>query len=139
LNQNRQLQARVALEPEWQYDHDSVTGEVTTLLARAQQTLFAVNFMQVLLMHHGAAMPPPAARAFGVFQQAVARQLNHIAEQIETCGTVSGAHSGDLLLVPLAALDRLLARADPAHSFSRQFAGLVSAAHAVHERIRQLT
>lgn len=139
LNQNRQLQARVALEPEWQYDHDSVTGEVTTLLARAQQTLFAVNFMQVLLMHHGAAMPSPAARAFGVFQQAVARQLNHIAEQIETCGTVSGAHSGDLLLVPLAALDRLLARADPAHSFSRQFAGLVSAAHAVHERIRQLT
>jgi multidrug resistance protein MdtO len=142
LSQNRQLQARVALEPEWQYDHDSVTSEVTTLLAQAQQALFTVDGMQLLLVHEGAAMPHPAAQAFGAFQQMVIVRLDAIADQLAASATASGARprarSADGLLAALSTLDRLLAGADPGHGFSRRLTELVDAAHMVVERVTQL-
>ncbi|MNL16928.1 hypothetical protein D3C87_1379930 [compost metagenome] len=78
--QYREMQARVALEPGWEHAHDTVTAQVTTLLSQTQETLFAVNWLQVVLQHAVADSQHPFAEAFEAFLNCVADRLEWIAK-----------------------------------------------------------
>ncbi|MBK7365034.1 MAG: FUSC family protein [Nitrosomonas sp.] len=138
LNQNRELQARVALEPGWQNAHDSVTGDLTTWLAKAQEALFAVNFFQLLLLHAGPQMTPAVSEAIRSFWNSVAQQLENLAECIENASPVTENTAVDEPLTPASALDALVkALTEESHEAIPNWE-LLSAARTVHERIEQL-
>lgn len=79
LSRNRELQGRFALEPGWQYAHDSVTPDMTTWLAAAQQTLFAVNWLQVAAMHESSRLPTHISDALASFKNGTAAALERMA------------------------------------------------------------
>jgi multidrug resistance protein MdtO len=82
LMQNREMQARVALEPGWEHDHDSVTAQVTTWLAQAQETLFAVTRLQIILQHAVLDLQHPFVDAFEVFRERAAKRLEWVADRL---------------------------------------------------------
>lgn len=138
LSQNRELQARVALEPGWQNAHDSVTGDLTTWLAQAQEALFAVNFFQLLLLHTGLQLSPRAAEAIERFRDCAARQLEYLADRVENLPVAKGSETVDALRDPLSTLDGLAKAVTGDSSDVTRKLELLSAAHAVHERIVRL-
>jgi Predicted membrane protein len=136
LSQNRELQARVALEPGWQYAHDSVTGSLTTWLAQAQEALFAVNYLQLQLLQKQPHLSPEASAAFNSFQNGVIQKLEWMANHFEGNPAVSTASQHP---DPMAALADLQVNPTTNEAASKQLTELRAAAHAVYERITQLT
>lgn len=139
LNQNRELQARVALEPGWQNAHDSVTDDLTTWLAQAQEALFAVNLFQLLLLDTAPKLSPAATEAFERFRESVAVQLEHLAGQIEGRFSEMASNAVDGLRDPLSTLDALAKDLTAVNSDAVHKLELLAAAHAVRERIVQLS
>lgn len=138
LNQNRELQARVALEPGWQNAHDSVTGDLTTWLAQAQEGLFAVDFFQ-LLLHTGPHLTPAASEAVEHFRDSAAKQLEHLADRFENVSSEDGGDAVDGLQDSLSMLDALAKDVTGDDSDVAHKQELLSAVHAVYERIVQLS
>lgn len=139
LNQNRELQARVALEPGWQNAHDSVTDDLTTWLAQAQETLFAVNFFQLLLLHTGSHLTPAATEVIERFRDSAASQLEYLADRVENAPTTKECEAVDALQDPLSILDGLAKATTGDNTDAMHKQELLSAAHAIHERIVQLS
>lgn len=139
LNQNRELQARVALEPGWQNAHDSVTGNLTTWLAQAQEALFAVNFFQLVLLNTGHRLTPTGADAIERFRDSAARQLEQQADRIENVPAEDGSDAVDASQDPLSTLDDLAKGLTGDDSDAAHKLELLAAAHAVHERFVQLS
>lgn len=139
LNQNRELQARVALEPGWQNAHDSVTGDLTTWLAQAQEALFAVNFFQLLLLDTAPNLRLAAVEALERFREGVAKHLEYLADQLESQRSEISRDTLEGLQDSLAMLDALAKDFAAADSNAKQKQELLAAAHAVRERIAQLS
>lgn len=133
LMQNREMQARVALEPGWQYAHHSVTAEMTSWLAEAQETLHAVNWLQVVLQHAGPGLPRAIVEAFEAFREGAARRLEGMANRFDG---VAAVDQGAALPDSLAALNRC--RADAGPDAPDWLDDVVSAARALNERVAQL-
>jgi multidrug resistance protein MdtO len=138
LSQNRELQARVALEPTWPEPPDTAAPEMTTILAQAQEILFAQDSLNVLIADAEGALPAPAANALADFQAATARQLASLAEQLSSAHVAGDGVEHDPLAGPLATLDRMAAGPDTGGWGRERLAALAAAAHAVHERILRL-
>lgn len=81
LEQNREVQARVALEPGWNYDHDSVSADLTGWLAQAQETLFGVNGLLLARRQGQGVLPEAFVRALDDFLTAAAARLDHMADR----------------------------------------------------------
>ena len=136
LMQNREMQARVALEPGWQYAHDSVTTDITTSLAQAQETLFAANWLQTMLQQaRGRALPNTVIESFETFRTHAANRLESIAERFDGHAEPSAAPAARVE-DPLAALDRY--KADTAPATPDWLDDAAAAARALNERIDQL-
>ncbi|MBV8657537.1 MAG: FUSC family protein [Burkholderiales bacterium] len=89
--QNRDMQARVALEPGWQYARDTVTVRSQTWLANAQEALFAVNWLQTVLQHIHGRLPGEVEEAVQAFGSDVAQTLDQLAASLEAHAPVSMA------------------------------------------------
>ncbi|HDS1775787.1 TPA: FUSC family protein [Pseudomonas putida] len=133
LIQNCEMQARVALEPGWQHDHGSVSVDVTTWLAEAQETLFAANWLQVVLQHAGPGLPPTFADAFEAFRESAASRLELMANRFTGEGLVDQSAQ---LPHALAALNRC--RADAGRDAPGGFDEILSAAKEFDQRLEQL-
>lgn len=133
LMQNREMQARVALEPGWQHDHDSVTVEVTTWLAQAQELLFAVNWLQVVQQHTGPGLPHSFAEALEAFRERAASRLEWMANRFAGERSVD---QGVQLPNALAALNRW--RAGAGRDAPGWIDDILSAAQALDQHIAQL-
>jgi multidrug resistance protein MdtO len=134
LTQNREMQARVALEPGWQYAHDSVTPEITTALAQTQEILFAVNWLHVLVQNAGPGLPQDSADSIQRLREHVAVRLERIAGRFEGIDRPDGQ---PLLPAPdaLSAMQRALADSQrPPESLT----DILQAARLLDERIAQL-
>jgi multidrug resistance protein MdtO len=138
LSQNRELQARVALEPTWPAPRDTVTPEMMTILAQAQETLFAQDFLRVLKADAEGALPAPAAHALAGFEAAAARQLADLADLLAPAHVAGAAAEHDALAGPLATLDRMAAGQGTDDASRERLAALGAAAHTVRERIFRL-
>ena len=79
LSQNRELQGRVALEPGWQYAQNSVTQEITTLLAEAQETLFAVHWMQLTILRENTASYEQITEAITHFKDSAVAVIEEVS------------------------------------------------------------
>ncbi|HET6554200.1 MAG TPA: FUSC family protein [Dyella sp.] len=133
LTQNREMQARVALEPGWQYAHDSVTPEITTSLAQIQETLFAVNWLQIVVQHAGSSVPHPMIEALEAFRERAVERVEWLASRFDGTALIDPDCS---LSDSLAELDRC--RSDAGPEVPRGLDDIVSAAYALNERISQL-
>jgi multidrug resistance protein MdtO len=138
LSQNRELQARVALEPTWPEPPGAETPDTTTILAQAQETLFAQDFLRVMIADAEGALPAPAATALADFQAATARQLAGLADQVLAGPPAGAGVEYDPLAGPLATLERLAAAPGTGGWGREGLAALSAAAHTVHERILRL-
>ena len=130
LSQNRELQARIALEPGWQYDRDSLTVDLTTWLADAQELLFAVSHLQLHLLHAGAHWPASTVAAIDAFLDNVAQQLEWMASRLQGATVAEPAASAQWAALLVDSIAN-----DPA---SKQLAELRVAAGAVRERMSRL-
>ncbi|RDK11438.1 FUSC family protein [Cupriavidus lacunae] len=129
LTQNREMQARVALEPGWQYAHDSVTPEITTALAQAQEILFAVDWLHLRMQHAGPNLPQPIADSFRAWHEYVAIRLERIAGRLD----------GQVLPPPAQPpADAFPAVAGASAALREPLADIVQAAHVLEDRIAQL-
>ncbi len=126
LQQNRELQARVALEPGWQFAHDSVTRELTTWLATAQETALAIDLLQQRLRSPVPSLPA-ALEAAGIgFRTRYAERLERAAERLQF-----GAADES----PASPYDPSLVLFESAGS---GFGPLLAAARAADEQLRRL-
>ena len=132
---NREMQARIALEPGWQYAHDSVTIEMQTWFAQAQEALFAVNWLQTLLHHAGPKIPDLVMDALEAFRENAARRLERLADDFEERPAIES----DTLAATAASLESVCAQARNGDAVAHRIDELVGAARAVHERIAQLS
>lgn len=83
LSRNRELQARVALEPGWQFAHDSVTRNLTAWLASAQESALAINLMQIRLEEERPYLSERVAGQFDQYLERCAIRLEQAAGVIE--------------------------------------------------------
>ena len=134
LTKNREMQARVALEPGWQYAHDSITVETQTWLVQAQEVLFAINWLQTLLQHGGAALPRPFLEAFEAFRINVAVRLDALANFFDGKPLDDNGFRSDAV-----SLDHLLAQAQAIGYASAHTEELITAVRTIDERIAQLS
>ncbi|MFI4941153.1 MAG: hypothetical protein ACHP7O_12535, partial [Burkholderiales bacterium] len=136
LAQNREMQARVALEPDWHYERDSVTVDMQTWFAQAQEVLFAVNWLHTLLKHTGPKLPDPLVNAFHAFREAAAKRLEKLANEFEQ---QSSSAQIDSLSAVIAGFDAALAQArDSGAAIPQQIDEIAGAMHAIRERLGQL-
>jgi multidrug resistance protein MdtO len=134
LLQSREMQARVVLEPGRQHDDDSVTVDVTAWLAHVQETLFAVNRLQVVLQHASPGLPRTFVEAIEAFRECAAHQLERMADRFAGKGSNNdGVH----LPNALEALNRC--RADESKPVHDSIGEILSAAQSLNERIAQLS
>jgi multidrug resistance protein MdtO len=138
LNQNRELQARVALEPTWPEPPEPAAPVMTTILAQAQETLFAQHFLQLLVADADGALDATAANAMAEFQAATARELARLAELLSPGHRADVASEPDRLAAPLSILDLMAAVDGDADASSERLAALSAAAHTAHESIVRL-
>ncbi|QBY55822.1 FUSC family protein [Cupriavidus oxalaticus] len=131
LTQNKEMQARVALEPGWQYAHDAVTPEVTTALAQTQEILFAVNWLYAQVESAGPVLPQATADAFRAWLEHVAVRLERIAGQFEHPDEPAW-HAADV--IPALPADIIGAGAASTGSLGE----ILQAARVLDERIAQL-
>ncbi|MGF6959720.1 FUSC family protein [Paraburkholderia youngii] len=131
LAQNREMQARVALEPGWQYAHDTVTLEITTALAQTQEILFAVNWLHIQVQDAGSYLPQATADALRALREHAAVRLDRIANRFEYPDEPA-PHASDVI----PALPRSLVDAGAAST--GWLADIVQAARVLDERIAQL-
>ena len=99
LAQNRDLQARVALEAGWQLAHGS--PDLQTWLAQAQETLVAVNDIQTQWHHASMAGESDSWRAVPTLLLAAATTLEALALRLAKAGTTEIATDATLWLQPL--------------------------------------
>jgi len=133
LMQNREMQARVALEPGWQYAHDSVTQEITTALAQAQEILFAVDWLNILAQNAGADMPRPIGEILVQCREHVAVRLERIA-----CDFDGQAWPQPIEQSPDAWRVLLRHLTDSDKALPEPLANLVQAIQVLDDRIEQL-
>jgi multidrug resistance protein MdtO len=133
LTQNREMQARVALEPGWQYAHDSVTPEITTALAQAQEILFAVDWLRLRMQHAGPNLPQPLADSFQAWREHVAIRLERIAGRFDG-QALPPARQLPADVFPLLHHDAAGAGA----ALPEPLADIVQAARVLEDRIAQL-
>ncbi len=126
LRQNRELQARVALEPGWQFAHDSVTADLTTWLATAQEAALAVDLLQTQQREAAPALPAALAEACDAFRESSAERLECAAQRIQS-GATAGSHG--------APCGRSMV---PFESAGPGCGPLLAAARAVDEQVRRL-
>jgi multidrug resistance protein MdtO len=134
LMQNREMQARVALEPGWHYDHDSVTPAITRSLAQAQEALLAVNWLQIVLAHAGPALPRTLAHSLEAFRAHAASRLEWMAGRFDGQGALRPVHTATDT-DPLRALDSFTMDTGPDADWLHD---VVCAARVLDERISQL-
>lgn len=133
LMQNREMQARVALEPGWQYAHDSVTPEITTALAQAQEILFAVDWLHLRMQHAGPNLPQPMADSFQAWREHVAIRLERMA------GHFGGRALPTPALPSADAFPALHRHVGDAHAALREpLADIAQAARMLDDRITEL-
>lgn len=134
LAQNRDMQARVALEPGWHYDHDSVTPAITTTLAQVQEALFAADSLQAVLAHASTDLPADLRESLADFRAYATSRLEKLAdlfeghEQRPTLGLTAD-------VTPLTNLERHVLGTGVATIWLRD---VMSAIYALDERISQL-
>ncbi|MDF9903570.1 UNVERIFIED_ORG: multidrug resistance protein MdtO [Pseudomonas reinekei] len=133
LMQNREMQARVALEPGWEQAHDSVTVQVTTWLAQAQETLFAVNWLQIVEQHAVSDVQQSFAQAFETFRECAAKRLEWMANRFAGERSVD---QGVQLPNALAALNQY--RTDAGVDAPAWIDEMLSAAQALNHCLTQL-
>ncbi len=129
LTKNREMQARVALEPGWQYAHNSITIETQNWLVQAQELLFAINWLQTLLQHTESAFPKPLMNTLKTFREYSAKRLDQLANSFE------GKQLIDKVLTP-PDLDSLLAQARD--NGNAQTEEIITAVQTIYQRIVQL-
>jgi multidrug resistance protein MdtO len=142
LSQNREMQARVALEPGWQYAHGSVTADLTSWLAQAQELLLAVDYLQVQLRHARSQLTPQEDATLDRYCALVAGHLERLADGALDADVQRAARARE----DVADLASLLATLSPdvaAGAAQEQtpaspLAALFAAVRAVHERVVQL-
>jgi len=133
LAKNREMQARVALEPGLQYARDSVTIEMQTWFAQTQEILFAINWMQTLLRHAGPELPDSVMNAFAGFRESAAKRLEQLANDFED----RLSNQDDLLTNSVAVFDQQCAQTQE-NAATNRIGEIATAVHAIHERITQL-
>ena len=131
--QNRDMQARVALEPGWQYARDTVTVRSQTWLANAQEALFAVNWLRTVLQHSAGTLPDTLRAAVEAFRIEAAQRLDTLAGELERQTLDTADHSD-----ALTAFDDACAAARAQQPALEALGDLEWAVHATHERITQL-
>ncbi|MEB0137730.1 MULTISPECIES: FUSC family protein [unclassified Undibacterium] len=99
LAQNRDLQARVALEAGWQLTHGS--PDLQTWLAQAQETLLAVNDIQTQWHHANMDAESEAWRAVPPLLLAAATTLEALALRLANASATEMATDARLWLQPL--------------------------------------
>ena len=134
LTKNRDMQARVALEPGWQYAHDSVTVKTQTWLVQAQEVLFAINWLQTLLQHAEATLPKPFLDAFEAFRMNAAMRLDVLANRFD--GKPFDDNDSPSNAV---SLDNLLAQAQAIGYATAHTDEIATAVRTIDERIAQLS
>jgi hypothetical protein len=82
LARNRELQSRVALEPTWLSERDTATTQAQTFLADAQETLFALNRAQTMMLHAEPHLPPAVMDAVQAYRAAIIQRLDAIAKRL---------------------------------------------------------
>jgi multidrug resistance protein MdtO len=135
LTRNREMQARVALEPGWQFARDSVDLELRTWFAQAQEALFAVNWLQTYLQHAGAGLPAPLQEAFGNFRENAAKRMERLANRLED----KPSDQADELQKSVTKFDELSQQAQENPEAAARVKEITEAVHAIHERIMQLS
>jgi multidrug resistance protein MdtO len=135
LAANRDMESRVALEPGWQYAHDAVTVDLQTWFAQVQETLFSVHWLQTLLHHAGPELSAPLLNSCEQFREDSATRLDQLAERLDSRSpdTVPVSLSASLASFDLQCLLELNSTASPG-----RIEEIVSAVHAINERIAQL-
>ena len=108
LAQNRDVHARVALEPGRQGIGRPAPAEVNASLTQAQEAMLAVSWLHVLLQHSGTRMPRAVADAIEAFREHAAGRLEWMASRVD--GQTS-TEPGDSLPSALAELERSVAAA----------------------------
>jgi hypothetical protein len=111
---------------------------MTTILAQAQETLFAQHFLQLLVADADGALDATAANAMAEFQAATARELARLAELLSPGHRADVASEPDRLAAPLSILDLMAAVDGDADASSERLAALSAAAHTAHESIVRL-
>jgi uncharacterized membrane protein YccC len=135
LARNREMQARVALESGWQFARDSVDLELRTWFAQAQETLFAVNWLQTYLQHAGPGLPASIQDAFVNFKENAARRMERLADRLEDRDT----DQADELQKSVTKFDDLCAQSQESAAAAARIGEIAEAVHAIHERIMQLS
>jgi multidrug resistance protein MdtO len=151
LSENREMQARVALEPGWQYAHDSVTADLTSWLAQAQEMLLAVDYLQVHLRHARTQLTPQEAATLDRYCMLMAGHLERLADGAIGADEQGRARAGkevaelaSLLAtlppeeVPEKNVPEKAAGLAPEQAPAPPLAALFAAVRAVHESVVQL-
>lgn len=136
LRHNREIQGRVALEPGWQYAHESVTPNLTIWLALAQETLFAVNWLQSVARHQDGSPDIPLDIALEHFKRSVSYVLNEMASIVLQQHAAGSALSE--LNQALTELEDLCMPTGIVDGSSHPGHTLIVAARRVYEQIEQL-
>jgi multidrug resistance protein MdtO len=95
LGRNRELQTRVALEPTWLTNRNTVSLEAQTLLADAQEMLFSVDRAQTLLLHAEPTFPPGLTASMTTFRAALVQRLEAIAAHVSKATLLAADQSVD--------------------------------------------
>ena len=82
LARNRELQSRVALEPTWLSERDTATTQAQTFLADAQETLFALNRAQTMMLHAEPHLPRAVMESVQAYRAAIIQRLDAIAKRL---------------------------------------------------------
>ncbi|WP_243405480.1 FUSC family protein [Solimicrobium silvestre] len=135
LAQNREIQARVALEPGWQYAHDSVTVKMQTWLAQVQEALFAVNWLQTQLAHSERSLSADIDiwSELNSFKASAALQLENMSDMFNEEGTTQPS-----LQQSFAKFKQEYALISAHEAALSQASNVLSAVHATYESIIQL-
>jgi multidrug resistance protein MdtO len=133
INQNRDLQARVALEPGWQFAHDSVTGELTSWLSKAQETALSIDLLQTQVRQVPTDLPASVSKGCDEFLFRCAARLEQAADRI------ASDEPGSTTSVPNADADApAYARLNDASAQDSRLQPLLAAARAVEKQINGL-
>ncbi len=134
LAANREMEARVALEPGRLQANGWSDGEIAGWLAQAEETLFSINWFQVALQHATQHLSAPTANALTAFRYNIAVHLERSASCFDRTVT---ADSGNNLMQSLAELDACRHSEDPDQA--AWLDKIVSAAKGLGEQIISLS
>ncbi len=110
LAANREMEARVALEPSSRQANGWSDGDIAAWLAQTEEMLFSINWFRIELQHSTPRLSDSMTNAFLEFRNGVAAQLEWTASRFDRTPTND---PGDSLTKALAELDLCRQEADP--------------------------